>query len=69
MIYLIKEEYCSIPYVMQSIEILFISYSIGANDIKCMQSSKELYHKIIKKEKDLVYFFSITLNLFRKLTK
>lgn len=54
---LTQEEYCSIPYVMESIEILFISYFIGINDTECAISSKELYQMIVKQERNLLAMF------------
>lgn len=54
-----REEYRAIPYVMQSIEVLFISYSLGVNDKEGLQSSKVLYNLILEREKDLIALHDI----------
>ena len=55
---LTNAEYYSIPYVMQCIEILFISYSLGENDAESLQSSKKLYNMLLRNEKNLISLFS-----------
>ena len=60
---LTAEEYSAIPYVMQSIELLFISYSLGANDTDLLKQSKECFDLLKGTENELKALFESDKNI------
>lgn len=51
---LLVEEKLEVPYVMESIELLFAAWFMDQNDIKCAEDAMQIYHFVMKhKEKIL----------------
>lgn len=45
-ILLLEEEIKAVPYVMKSIELLFVAWFLGQNDIKCVENAIKIFHFI-----------------------
>lgn len=50
---LLAEEKMEVPYVMESIELLFAAWSMDQNDMKCAEDAMQIYH-FVKKHKEKI---------------
>lgn len=48
-----KEEKSSVPYVMESIELLFTAYFTKCDDVKCAKKAFDVYKFICSKENEI----------------
>ena len=50
---LLREEKQAVPFVMQSIELLFVAWFLEQNDTKCAEDAMKIYRFVEKNQEEI----------------